>query len=130
LLIIKEIKIVLEELKVDPLEKQLYQCMQKCLIMSTGWKTSDTQNNTLTISLSEDGDLDDHKRDYYTDKIMRSKWVIYGPLVRHRDSVYSYGRCLHQSSHSLRCLWQTKLICCVLEAGQVTGLVIKLESVA
>jgi hypothetical protein len=35
------------------------------------------QNNFLTNDLSEDEDLDDHLRDYETEKIVRPKQVIY-----------------------------------------------------
>jgi hypothetical protein len=50
---------ILEKLKVDPMLNKLAQYKQKCYIMSAGWKTFDTQNNSLTIDLSKDKDLDD-----------------------------------------------------------------------
>jgi len=59
-------------------------------------KTLDTPNNSLTIGLSEEEEcLDDHERDYYTDRIMRPKEVIYWPSFvsrrrrRRRRRLYS-----------------------------------------
>jgi len=40
--------------------------------MSAGWNTLDTENNSLNIDLSENEDMDNHGRDYRTDKIVSS----------------------------------------------------------
>jgi len=45
--------------------------------MSAGWKTLDTQNNSLTIDLSENEDLDDDYRDYWADTDVMPKLVTY-----------------------------------------------------
>jgi len=45
--------------------------------MLPGWKTLDTQNNSLNTELLEDKDLDNHSRDCYTDTIMILKQMIY-----------------------------------------------------
>jgi hypothetical protein len=51
---------VLEELQVDPVENKLAQRIQNCY---TGLKSLDARNDSLTIDLSEDKDLDDRRRD-------------------------------------------------------------------
>jgi hypothetical protein len=45
--------------RVHAVDNKLEQYEQKRLIMSAGWKTSDTQNNSLTIDLLENEDLGD-----------------------------------------------------------------------
>jgi hypothetical protein len=45
--------------------------------MSAGWKVYDVRDNSLTIDLSEDEDLDDRYRQCWTDRIVRPKQVIY-----------------------------------------------------
>jgi hypothetical protein len=50
---------ILEELKVELVEKKLAQYKQKSLNHISGMKSQYTQNNSLTINLSEE-DLDDH----------------------------------------------------------------------
>jgi hypothetical protein len=53
-----------------------------------GWKTLDTQNNSLIIDLWEDEDLDDHERDHWMDTVVRQKQVIYWPnFVTRRETV-------------------------------------------
>jgi len=47
--------------------------------MSPGWKTLDTQNNSMSIHLLQYKDLDNHERDHQTDTIVRQKQVIYWP---------------------------------------------------
>jgi hypothetical protein len=42
-------------------------------------KISDTQNNSLTVDISKEENLDDHKTDDKTDTILRQKQVIYWP---------------------------------------------------
>jgi hypothetical protein len=45
--------------------------------MSAGRRILDTQNNSLTIDLSEEeSNRDDQYRDYWTDTIVRRKQVI------------------------------------------------------
>jgi hypothetical protein len=46
---------ILEEIKVDPVEKKLPQ------VMPAAWKTLDTQNNSVIIDLSEDEGLDESR---------------------------------------------------------------------
>jgi hypothetical protein len=61
--------------------------------MSAGRKTSDTQNNSLNIDLSEEEDLDDHERDYWADTIVRPEQVIYwSNLVAGRRLRRSYTK--------------------------------------
>jgi hypothetical protein len=50
---------ILEELKVDPVEKTEHSINKNRKIISAGLKILDTQNNSLTIDKSEE-DLDDH----------------------------------------------------------------------
>jgi len=53
--------------------------------LSAGWKTLDTQNNSLTIDLSEDGDMADHYRCYEMETDVEPKQVICLPnLVTRR----------------------------------------------
>jgi len=51
----------------------------------------DTQNNSLTIDLSEEEDLDDRLRDYWTDTIVRPKQVIYWPNFVARRRRHNFG---------------------------------------
>jgi len=55
--------------------------------MQAGWKTLDTQNNSLAIDHLLEDDLDDQ---YYTDAVMRPIQVIYWPnfVNRRRSDPY------------------------------------------
>jgi len=50
---------ILEELILHPVEKKFAQYKYNDYITSAGRETSDTQNDSLIIDLSEDEDLDD-----------------------------------------------------------------------
>jgi hypothetical protein len=60
--------------------------------MLARWKTLNTQNNSLTIDLSEDEDLDDLPRDYWTDSRVYPK--VFGLS---QNEIYTYN-----NKHSLR----------------------------